>query len=70
MLNWITLFAERWLKKSKQKNKVFEKKNCETFAGENWVTRGSCLTPGPYGIADRAPITLTFIPESIDSWIK
>ena len=57
MLNWITLFAECLLKKSKQKNKLFEKKNSETIVGENWVTRGSRLTPGPYGIADRGPTT-------------
>ena len=43
-------------KKSKQNNKVFEKKIVK-LACENWVTRRSRLTPGPYGIADRAPIT-------------
>ena len=53
-------------KKSKQKNKKKSKKNCETFVGENRVTRDSRLTPGPNGTADRGPITYKIIPESID----
>ena len=44
-------------KKSKQKNRKKLKNFCETFVGENKVTRGSRLTPGPYITADRAPIT-------------
>ena len=51
--NCIPLNAE----KCKQKNKKKLKKFCETFVGENRVTIGSRLTPGPYGTADIAPIT-------------
>ena len=44
-------------KKVNKKTEKILKKFCETFVGENKVTRDSRLTPGPYITADRAPIT-------------